>query len=990
VSQDYTILGRIRLRIGGELQDWGPPRLRAILGVLLVHAGRPMPFGGLIEWAWREHDEPPQHREGTFHTYARRIRNVLNRMDVPASLTVRNGNLQLDVARSSIDFFLARTLIDKAHVAERDNDHQQARELAEAAVGLWVGPPLAELDTARITRWRDGIIDTFWLPTNTLLLRQLIALGELDEAMARLDDLQDDYPHNQSLAKNRVRILHGLGRGRDAYNYYQAHRRRMLDDDDDEAADDLRRFYDEFRDSTATAAPIPPPPAAEPPAVPVQLPHTIPDFAGRTDLLRDLETAATGDTGQLNASIVVLNGAPGVGKTSLAVHWARHRHEHHGDGALLVDLRGFDHGPPLDAPHVVDDLLYALRFPVDRIAGQLGRAAKLRELLARRRLVVVLDNARDAAHVQPLLPLLSTCLVVVTSRQRLTALGARSFTVAPLSHDAATRFLTGRIGDRAAQDPSSVDELATLCGGLPLTLHLVADNIAPQRGIRLADHVDHFRNPPTLLDLGGDEGGPAAAFTISYQALPESGRRLFRLLGLLPGPDIGVATAAALAGQTVPDVERSLDMLLTAHLVEHSGAVDRLRLHDLIRAYAGRLVDADEFVAERSAAEQRALDFLLHTAFRADQVAFGYSNRVPMPELTGNVEPLTFADEQSAVTWLLRERRCLVAAVEYALRRGYDHAWRLPHTTLGVFRRYGYFDDALTTLNNAVAASQVARNPEAEGAALSDSGLIYLTLGNRTEARKMFHLATYMAKSNKLARGVATSLCHMAQVEMLDGDYNHAITLSQQALEAAQRLGDARTQSVAQLQLGNAFRAKRQYERALTHYQDALIQRQMIGYRRGEGEALTEMAALHYARGDYALAKAYGKRALDIIETVQDVEIGQRVCVVLADVHRQLGDTQRAGQYARRAVGLARHMRNPEKEAKALDSLGRSLLAEGYADSAVQEFEQAAQIYRDLGQEHHAQRITGLIGDLAAEPALLPETRTDSLTPHPARRSASD
>jgi tetratricopeptide (TPR) repeat protein len=190
--------------------------------------------------------------------------------------------------------------------------------------------------------------------------------------------------------------------------------------------------------------------------------------------------------------------------------------------------------------------------------------------------------------------------------------------------------------------------------------------------------------------------------------------------------------------------------------------------------------------------------------------------------------------------------------------------------------------------------------------------------------------------------------------------------------------------------LGNAYRAKRQYERALTHYQAALIQRQMIGYRRGEGEALTELATLHYEQGAYAMAVAYGKRASDIIETVQDVEIGQRVSVVLADVHRHLGDARLATKYARRAVGLARHMHNPEKEAKSLDSLGRNLMAEGYVDAAVPEFQQAAQIYRDLGQEHHAQRIIGLIGDLATQPALLPETRTDSLTPHPARRSASD
>jgi tetratricopeptide (TPR) repeat protein len=861
----------------------------------------------------------------------------------------------------------------------RDGDHRKAKELAEAAVDLWVGPPLAEVDTARTTSWRDGIIDTFWLPANTFLLAQDLALGELDDAMARLDDLQVDYPRHPGLAKYRVQILHGLGRARDADSYYLDHRRRMLADDDREAADDLRRFHDQFLDVAADVPPLPPP-AAEPPDVPLQLPHAIPDFAGRADLLGDLDAAATDDTGELTAAILTLLGPAGVGKTSLAVHWARHRHNQHQDGAVLVDLHGFDHGSPADAARVVDDLLQALRFPVDRIADYAGRAAKLQLLLAHRRLVVVLDNARDAAQLQPLLPLLSTCLVVVTSRQRLNVREARSFAVAPLSHADATRFLVGRIGDSATQDPSSVDELATLCGGLPLTLHLVADNIAPQRGIRLADHVDHFRNLPALLDLG-DNDSTATAFTISYQALPESGRRLFRLLGLNPGPDIGVATAAALAGQSVPDVERGLEVLLAAHLVEHSGAMDRYRSHDLIRAYASRLGQADEFAAERAAAEQRMLDFLLHTAFRADQVAFSYANRVPMPALTTDVEPLTFADEQSAVTWLLRERRALVSAVDYALRRGYDdHAWRLPHTTLAIFRRYGYFDDALTTLNNAVAASRRTGEPEAEGAALSDSGRVQLTLGNHAEARKMFYLAMYIAEANKYELGVAASLCNLAQVEILDGDYNHAITLAQRALDAAQRLGDGRMQSVARLRLGNAFRAKRQYEQAITHYEDALlIQRRMIGYRRGEGGTLTELAALHCERGDYALAKAYGKRALAIIETVQDVEIGQQICVVLAEVYRQLSDAPQATQYARSAVGLARHIRNPEKEATSLDSLGRALLADGYVDSAVQQFKQAAQIYGDLGRDLDAQRMTGLIGDLAAPPAPVPKTRTNSL-----------
>jgi tetratricopeptide (TPR) repeat protein len=815
--------------------------LRAILGVLLLHAGRPISFGTLIEWVWPETNEPPQHRDGTFHTYTKRIRNVLNRMDVPARLVMQNGNLQLDADRSLIDYYQARALIDKAHVADRENDHLRARELAEAAIDLWAGPPLAEINTPRAARWRQETVNTFWLPANTLLLGEHVALGEFDEAMARLGDLQAEHPNNMALAKRRIEILHRLRRHRDADNYYLAYRKCLIADADREAAEDLRRFHNQ-RSTAAADIPVPAVPTDELSDVPLELPAMVPDFVGRADVLRNLDAAATGEAGHLQAAIVVLTGPAGVGKTSVAVHWARRRYDHHGDGALYIDLHGFDYGTPVDASHVVDDLLHALAFPVDLITGYEERVAKLRELLAHRPLVVVLDNARDSAQVRPLLPFLSTCLVVVTSRQRLTALGARGFSVAPMSHQDATRFLAGRLGERAAHDPGSVDALATLCGGLPLTLHLVADNIVPQHGIQLAEHVDRFRSVATLLDLSGDEDSTATAFTVSYQALPESGRRLFRLLCLAPGPDIGVATAAALAGQSVHEVERDLDVLLAAYLVEHSGAVDRYRYHDLIRAYAAQIAAADEFAAERAAAERRVLDFFLHTAYHADRVAFGYDTGPPMPTLTGNVEPLTFTDEQAAITWLLRERRSLVSAVKYASQRGYhDHACRLPYTTLGVYRRYGYFGDALATLDTAVAASRAAGQPETESAALSDSGRIHLTLGNHAEARKMFHLATDIAEANGYEHGIAASLCNLAQLEIVDGDYNHAITLSQQAFEAAQRLGDATTQSVAQLQLGNAFRAKRQYERAITHYQDSLIQRQTIGDRRGEGETLTEL-----------------------------------------------------------------------------------------------------------------------------------------------------
>ncbi|HEX4701821.1 MAG TPA: BTAD domain-containing putative transcriptional regulator [Pseudonocardiaceae bacterium] len=554
MSEAFRLLGRFQLRIGGRFQDWGQPRLRAILGTLLVHAGRPLTFRALIEWAWPEDIEPPL--DATFHTYAKRIRTVLRTVDAPARLVVRGGNIRLDVDRELIDYYQARTLIDRARAAARDNDHHKARELAAAAVRLWVGPPLSEVDTARAAQWRQTVVDNVWLPANTLLIGEYLGLGELDEAMARLDELQEEHPNSLGLAKRRIEVLRRLGRYTDATTYYLALRRRMMADEDSEAAEELRRFHNQFRETTAATGDVRTlTRTAEPRAVPVQLPHAIPDIAGRDTILREIDTAATTESGQLQSAIIGLEGLPGVGKTSLAVHWARRRHERHGDGALFVDLHGFDKGPAAEPPRVVDDLLYALAFPVDRIAGYAGRTAKLRELLAHRRLVIVLDNARDSAQVRPLLPLLSTCLVVVTSRRRLTALsteyGARSFPVEPLRHRDATRFLAGRIGDRAVRDPRSVAALAELCGGLPLTLHLVAHQVAPQPGIRLTDFVDHLRDSATMLNLGGDGDSPTttpeAAFASSYQALPESEQRLFRLLSLHPGPDISLPAAAALA-----------------------------------------------------------------------------------------------------------------------------------------------------------------------------------------------------------------------------------------------------------------------------------------------------------------------------------------------------------------------------------------------------------------------------------------------------------
>ncbi|HEX4701822.1 MAG TPA: tetratricopeptide repeat protein [Pseudonocardiaceae bacterium] len=360
------------------------------------------------------------------------------------------------------------------------------------------------------------------------------------------------------------------------------------------------------------------------------------------------------------------------------------------------------------------------------------------------------------------------------------------------------------------------------------------------------------------------------------------------------------------------------------------------------------------------------LNFYLFTAYNADRAAFAFSPAVPMPTPTGTVFPLTFADEQQATAWCLRERRNLVASVHYAAERGYhDIAWRLPHTTLAILRRHGYLDDARATLKIGAASGRAIGDSDGEGASLNDLGHIHVTLGDHAEARKLFHLATYIAQAIRSERGVAASLCNVAFLEMIEGDYPRAIELYQEAYDAAQQLGDPRMQSVAQHQLGNAYRAVRQYDIAITYYLQALTQRQTIGHRRGQGETLTELAALHCERAEHAIADAYGQRALGAIESVQDIETGQRLCDVLAEVHHHRGDLPQAILYGRRAVHLAQRIRNATKEARALENLSRSLLAADHLDAAVEGYEQALAIYRDLGRTHNAQRIAGRLADLA-------------------------
>ncbi len=389
----------------------------------------------------------------------------------------------------------------------------------------------------------------------------------------------------------------------------------------------------------ARSAPAPSPPtAAKPMPAPAQLPAVIDGFAGRADELAALtELTASNAT---TAPVAVIVGTAGIGKTTLATHWAHEHRDQYPDGQLYVNLRGHGPGTPMRSEQALGGFLRALAVPAEQVPLDLDESAALyRTLLADRRILVLLDNAVGVDQVRPLLPAGTGCLALVTSRDRLAGLavrdGARLLRLDTLGTGESLDLLTGLLGDaRPANEPDSAAELARLCGHLPLALRIAAAQLARHPDRPIADLVARLRDGDRLaaLEIEGDEQSAVrAAFDLSYVALKPEARRLFRMGGLLPGTDLSAPAAAALIGQPPgAEVTRSLAQLTDAHLLGEPVA-GRYLLHDLMRLYAQALTEAEDSSAERTAATLRLYEFYLRTADAAARLLYPQMQRLPLP-----------------------------------------------------------------------------------------------------------------------------------------------------------------------------------------------------------------------------------------------------------------------------------------------------------------------------------------------------------------------
>lgn len=952
---DFGILGSTFVRMRGHpsVQPISRRRQRQALAVLLAHPHKRVSFEHLKSWIWTEHEQPPVNTAGTFHTYGRLLRRVLERCESRVKLVTEDGGFRLVVEREKIDYFAFGMLMGKARSFRDQGRHDQALESAKAAVALWRDEPLVDVKTELAEAWRRRVVRHEWLPANILLVDQQIALGKFDAALLRLDELAEDHWPEVNLVKRRIQVLQAVGQYQEVTDQYLTAYRQLGERADHEAQNDLRRFYEEIRQRTREDVRVSMPNSPVPPR---QLPPDVPHFVGRSGLLTTLSELTGVAAGRPRACILALSGLAGVGKTTAVVRWAHSVARFFPDGVLFADLKGFSRTPRMEAGEVVDFFLARLGYPIEHIVGPAGRAEKLRALLGERPVLVILDNAKDSTHVRDLLPLFGACVVVITSRHRLAELGVqqgvRSLAVDPLEPGQGADLLMSRIDHRAVDDPETVQELTSLCAGLPLMLSMVAVRVANRPGAPLASIARQMRDRETLYTMGtygdGFDSSLESVFSLSYEELTVESARLFRLLGLHPSAEFGVEVAAALSGESVSRVRRRLDELVGAHLLEQPGEVDRYQMHDLVLGYASRNADG-ELDAEH--ARRRMLSFYLHSAARVHEIVFRRTEFPFLSEPFPGCSPKSFSSEHDALNWFLSERYNINSVLYYAARSGHErHAWMLAHAVAKLLERLGFYREIINGFLVAVDCADRDAAFEAKAATHNDLGFFLIGLGDVDAAAEHLRQALDIVDGLGNPTAALTVKMNLALLQREKGNLREAVRLYQDCLDEAIEIGDRERQAKAEHNLGLVFCAKSDYAAAVEFFERALhVRRGLPGT--SQIETLSEMCEVHRLRGRYADAERYGNRALTLLERGEpDVSVGMRLYVVLSELAIDRSRYRRAAEFARRALALARATGSAEVEGSALDVLGQASSAQGDVQAAREAWHRAVEIFRGRGQ----------------------------------------
>ncbi|MFB4276893.1 MULTISPECIES: AfsR/SARP family transcriptional regulator [unclassified Nonomuraea] len=904
--RSFRVLGAVTVTVEG-VEASLPSQQAMVLAVLLLNANKVVPVDHLAHVLWSD-SLPGSHRS--------RIRMLVSKLRAachagPDELIVtRHSGYLLHLRPDQLDSDLFADLVRQARAAATDDRREEAVALYGKALSLWSAPPFPGIDhpSAEAAKAR---LEELHIAAIEERAEELLALGRAAEVAGDLSEVVVNNPLRERTHGQLMRALSATDRTAEAVELYHQLRLRLREELGLEPAAPLRELYDRLIKGKRQAGPRHLPPATG-------------RLIGRHAELGRITAACQGPV-----RTVTVVGPAGVGKTSLALRWAHEHAADFPDGQLFLDLRGFQRNPKTTDP--LTRLLCALGHAPRDVPEDLdARLSLYRSSLAGRRMLIVLDDAVDAAQVRPLLPGEPHCLTLVTSRDRLSGLiardGAERITLDVLSLEDCLALLASSTGERrTAAEPEAAAQLVRLCGRLPLALRIAGVLLSDHPNWTIDDFVTRLADHGRLagLRIEGDDGvAVRQALEQSYAVLAPPARRMFRLINLIPGEGITVGAAAALADVGKDEAEDLLSELARVHLATETG-VGRFACHDLLAELAGEFNAAGD-PAEREAAADRLMNYYLHSI--AAVAGLAYNRPVDLLTEPSAVAPEVFASREEAEAWITAEWESVMAAAEHAARHGLaGMAWRLAHALRIVLYRRRWM---LPWLHLARLGLEAARR---DGSLVGQAAM-HLSLG-------LAHYCTgdYLLSAKDLEK--AAALCRRAQ--WLSGEAD--------ALRA----------------LGSALAMPGRHRAAVGRTRQALKIYESIGDRDRAASSINNLAYMLRHLGRLGTAEEYLERARTMMAETESAELHILTLAGLGLVRQEQGRLGEAMSVLSHALRLARAAKVRYGQVAVLDSVAAVYSDAGRDEDALAARQQMLDLAVSIGD--HGYEILALIGLARAE-----------------------
>ncbi|GIG92283.1 AfsR/SARP family transcriptional regulator [Plantactinospora endophytica] len=990
------MLGPLEALADGRRIELGGSRQQIVLASLLLEANRVVPIARLIDAIYG--DDVPSTSRAQIQICISSLRRAFALHSQSETIVTRSKGYVMELQPGALDLHQYDDLVAGARRARDARQPEEAVRQYRAALRLWRGPALEDIDSAvvqnAVSRFNERRIS---IAEDCIELE--LGLGQHRDLVVELTELIAQHPLRERLRGQLMLALYRSGRQAEALEVYRSVRHTMIEELGIEPNEWLQRLEHGILTSDASlqlSTPVPvvvpvepvEPAPAEPravtvgfpaPGAPNMLPTDIGDFTGRikhVDAIQQRYADAQDNPDQLAVPVVVVVGKPGVGKTTLAVHVAHRVSGDFPDGQLFADLHG--RGSQRVGPmQVLERFLRTLGVPGNGMPDGLEERAEMyRDLLSNRRVLIVLDNVDSEAQVLPLLPGNPRSAVMITSQSRLSGIpGAVHVDVGVFDARQSIELLSRIVGiERVLDEPDAAVELGELCGHLPLALRIAGARLAARPHWTLEQLVDRLANGTRRLDELKHGGmGIRASISLAYDAVDDEAKRLFRRLAVVDLPTFSGWVSAALLDKPLYEAQDLLDSLADAQLVETTdaglGLHSQYRFHDLIRVFARERLAAEECVTERNAALERVLGALLFLSSEAHRRVYGgnflhlgstaFRWRLPDELVEQLVTP--------PLRWFERERSTIVAGIRRAAQAGLvDLCWDLAITAVTLFESRLYLNDWRETHEIALAAARQADNRLGQAAMLYSTGSLSIVEQRFGDARSELENALELFQAVGDDKGQALAVRNLAFLDRMGGDLDRASRRYEHALEVFRRDGDLVAaayvlHSLAQVRLegGRLDAAKQMLTEAL-----ALSRR--AGSRRVEAQVLHRFGGLHQEQGSYTEAVEVFGQALEAVRDIGDPVGEAYVLHGLGAVHLGQKAFEAAGAAFEEALGLAGAAGERLVEARVLLGLGELALAQTKPSEAVDLLRRSLGLFRGMRAPSFEAKALSMLADAAA------------------------